>query len=435
MAQKRTRKEKGEEINRRFEIIKNLMSSFVVGTAAIVAAVVFIPASPKAEIIKIESTIDLVAYQVTVTDEDNALDLSTLVVTLENQFEYYETPISLGENSGYFEQLEANTEYWLNIYGSKGFGQERLDSRMVRTRASVGGMILNVDKVQLDFETSYVVDVSINDPDQIYQSVTLYYGYAVEWEPDLPIQYSAVSVSSNREEIELFDIYTTEPFHIYLEGMTADGAELLDDIWVTPPFELYSSMYVERMNDDAVYFSIYGDMQPELEIAYQLNAYIGNILIKSVDVDIGENDYHDIVTGITGLSSGKTYRIEGIATYKNPITLRRESSVIYEEEITTLEDYNISYSVTPYDDYLEITITLRDPNHYFQVPSYEIYEIIDGQEMWLNSESSDFILNGDEKTVTFNVYIPVDTSYRLSIEVQNQTDFTIRHVIYDEIIE
>lgn len=435
MRRKPTRREKNETLNRRFEIIKNLMSSFVVGTAAIVAAVVFIPKSPQAEIIKTKALIDTITYQVEVTDEDNALDLSTLVVVLENQFEYYETSINLGESSGYFDSLQPNTEYWLNIYGSKGFGQERLDSKMIRTRDSVGATILSVDVIQHDIDTSYMVDVLVSDPDQIYQTVTLYYGYVLEWEPDQPIQYTPIDIVSSHEQIELMNIFTEEPFHIYIEGTTVDGSLILDDIWITPPFELYSAMYVDRINDDAIYFNLYSDMREGLDPTYQINAYRGEILIRSIDVDIGENDNHDITTGLTGLSPGKSYVIEGVATFTNPLTKRRERVVIYQEDITTLEQYDINYDISPMDDYLEVTITVTDPNHYFQIPSYDLYEIIDGQEVWISSEDFEFIPIGHDKTVTFMVYPPFDTHYRLVISIANQIDFTMRHVIYDEINE
>lgn len=435
MARSQTKKEKGKELNRRLEIIKSMMSSFVVGTVAIVAAVIFIPASPKAEIIKTKALTDTITYQVNVTDEDSALDLSTLVVAIENQFEYYETPIGLGEHSGYFDQLTPDTKYWLNVYGSKGFGLEKLDSVIIRTRAEVGGMILSVAPIPSDFDVSYMVDVLISDPDQLYQSVTLYYGYSLEWEPDLPIQYQSVDIVYNRSQIELTQIYTSEAFHIYLEANTQNGPIILDDIWVTPPFELYSLMYIDRINDDAIYVVIYDDMNETIDTSYQLDVYIGEFLIKSVDVVMSETFYNENVVEIKGLSPGHTYRIEGVATYQNPLTLREEQIIIMNETITTLEPYDIDYQITRNGSYLEVTITARDPNHYFQIPVYVLYEITDDQPIWIESMSYDFTPSGDQKTVSFQINIPPDGTYRVVISIENQLDSTIRHIVYDDIIE
>ena len=152
----KTRRKKNEETKRRFEAIKDLMSTFAMTTIAVVAAVTLIPTSPKAEVIKVVALSEEIVYQVNVTDEDNALDLSTLFVVLENQLEYYEQSISLGENSGYFDNLEYDTEYRLSVYGNKGFGQERLDTLMITTVEKIGGTILSVTPEKIDFSTYFL---------------------------------------------------------------------------------------------------------------------------------------------------------------------------------------------------------------------------------------------------------------------------------------
>ena len=93
----KSRRKKNEERKRRFDAIKDLMSTFSMATVAVVAAVVLIPASPKAEIIKSVALSEQIVYQVNVTDEDNALDVATLFVVLENQLEYYEKNVMVWE--------------------------------------------------------------------------------------------------------------------------------------------------------------------------------------------------------------------------------------------------------------------------------------------------------------------------------------------------
>jgi len=427
----KSRRKKNEETKRRFEAIKDLMSTFAMSTVAVVAAVTLIPASPKAEIIKAVSLNEEIVYQVNVTDEDNALDLSTLYVVIENQLEYYEQSISLGENSGYFDSLAYDTEYRLSVYGSKGFGQERLDTVMVTTKEKVGGTILSVTQPNPEDTTNYVVDVSINDPNTKYSSIILYYGSA--WEYNTEIEYSSIEVTSPRMDVELFGIYTTEPIHIYIEGITIDGTEMLDEIWVTPPFEFYSSVYMSYMNSEEIGFYVYGEMRAE-NVSYKMNVYKNNALVQTetLILSVGdEEEYHygndEII--IKDLSPNTTYDFECIAIYTNPLTLRKEKEIIYEEEITTLETYSYTYSFEEFDEYLEVTIILDDPSHYFQNVYYESYDTSGEYDMYLYGEMNYFSANEFDKSVTFTIFKPTASSYQIEIDMRNQTDSSIKQII------
>ncbi|MCF7924793.1 MAG: hypothetical protein K9L64_06805 [Candidatus Izimaplasma sp.] len=420
------KRKKGEELKRRFNAIKNLMSTFAMATVAVVAVAIFVPTSPKAEIIKAASLSNEIVYQVNVTDEDNALNSSTLFVVLENQLEYYEQKISLGENSGYFDDLKANTEYRLSVYGSKGFGQERLDTTKITTSEQVGGTILAVTPETIDFSTTYNVNISIYDPDQKYSNIELYYGY--QWEPDTDLQYSSVQVSTSRIEIELNDIYTDLPIHIYLEATTENGVEVLDEIWVTPPFRLYSSVYMEYINRSQVKFHLYEDMDVG-DIHYIMNIYKNNFLLRTDSIILEENQHHGSGFIVDNLNPDTTYMFECIATYTNPQTLAEEQIILYQEEITTLSDYNYTYNKEIFDDYIEITFTLNDPFDYFQYIYVETYDTSEEFEMFLESNSYDFIEDGVEKTISLTINIPTAASYKIYISMQNQSNFNIRHLI------
>jgi hypothetical protein len=295
---KKSRRKKNDETKRRFDAIKNLMSTFTMGTVAVVAAVTLIPASPKAEIVKSVALSEEIVYQVNVTDEDNALDLSTLFVVLENQLEYYEKAISLGGNSGYFDSLENETEYRLSVYGNKGFGQERLDTLMITTDEKVGGTILSVTPETIEYSTIYMVDVSIYDPDFKYTSINLYYGYS--WEHDVELVYTSIAVTTSRMNIELNDIYTTEAFHIYLEGTTSEGTELLDEIWITPPFEFNTSIYMNTINSEAVSFYVYNEMDVG-NIEYEMNIYKHDLLIRTEQIVLEEGEFEGRQSGKAGI--------------------------------------------------------------------------------------------------------------------------------------
>jgi hypothetical protein len=425
------RRKKNKETKRRFEAIKDLMSTFAMSTVAVVAAVTLIPTSPKAEIIKAVSLNEEIIYQVNVTDEDNALDLSTLSVVVENQLEYYEQSISLGENSGYFDSLSYDTEYRLSVYGSKGFGQERLDTVMVITKEKVGGTILSVSNPNPEDTTNYIVDVSINDPNTNYSSINLYYGYT--WEYETEIEYSSIEVTSPRMTVELFEIYTSEPIHIYIEATTLDGTEVLDEIWVTPPFEFYSSVYMSYINSKEVGFYVYSDMNAE-NISYKMNVYNNNLLVRTETLVLGISDDEEYHYGnneiiIDKLLPSTTYDYECIAIYTNPLTLRTEQEIIYEEEITTLDTYSYAYNVEEFDEYFEITIVVDDPNHYFQNVYYESNDTSGEYDMYLYSEMLDFTLNEFDKSVTFTIFKPSASSYQITIDMRSQTDSSIKQMI------
>jgi|LGVE01.1.fsa_nt_gb hypothetical protein len=422
----KSRRKKNEETKRRFEAIKDLMSTFAMTTIAVVAAVTLIPASPKAEVIKAVALSEEVVYQVNVTDEDNALDLSTLFVVLENQLEYYEQSISVGENSGYFDNLEYDTEYRLSVYGNKGFGQERLDTLLITTIEKIGGTILSVTPDTADFSSSYFVDVSIYDPDLKYDDINLYYGFS--WGHDDDFHYSSIAVTSSRMTIELLDIHTSEPFHIYLEGTTSEGTELLDEIWITPPFSLYTSIYMNYINSEEISFYLYNDMSVE-DIIYEMNIYANDSLIRTDQIILNESDFEGNDFIIDELSPNTTYAFECIATYTNPQTLRQEQEIIYQEEITTLDVYTYSYSVETFNDYMEVTIILDDPNHYFQIAYYESYDTSGEFDVYLTSETYFFTNHDDDKSVTFTILVPTSSAYRITISIRNQFDFSVKQII------
>ena len=422
----KSRRKKNEESKRRFDAIKDLMSTFAMTTVAVVAAVTLIPASPKAEVIKVVALSEEIVYQVNITDEDNALDLSTLFVVLENQLEYYEQSVSVGENSGYFDNLEYDTEYRLSVYGNKGFGQERLDTLMITTGEKIGGTILSVTPETTDFSSSYYVDVSIYDPDLKYDTIILYYGFS--WGHDAEFQYSSIDVTSSRMTIELLDVNTSEAFHIYLEGTTSEGAELLDEIWVTPPFSLYASIYMNYINSEEIGFFIYTDMSVET-ISYEMNIYKNDLLIRTDQITLEEGEFEGNDFVIDELSPNTTYALECIATFTNPQTLRQEQQTIYQEELTTLDVYSYSYSVETFDDYLEVTIILTDPNDYFQNVYYESYDTSGDFDIYIIGETYLFTNIDDNKSVTFTIYIPTASSYKITIGIRNQFDFSIKQII------
>lgn len=436
MRKSRKERKKEEYTKRRFSAIKDLMSTFAMSTVAVVAVVTLVPQSPQADITKAVAMDEEIVYQVMVTDEENALDKSSLYVVLENQLEYYEHPANLGENSGYFDNLSLDTQYRLSVYGNKGFGQERLDTVLLETEPFIGGIILSVTPESVEHSTSYSVDISINDPSNTYTSYKLYYGVLMDYyeyedppedyEPEY--EYSSIPITNDDQAIILNDIWTSEPFHIYLEGTTIDGTTVLDEIWVTPPFELYSSIYLESIGQDRLGYHVYNDSHIG-KIMYTMNIYKNDTLYRSDDVVLGESSHEGARFTIDDLSPNTTYNIECIAKYKNPQTLRNEEQIIYEENITTLDAYSYTYNKETNSPYLDIEITLNDPSDLFQYVYYEVYDTTGEYSMYITSESNYFMIDGDNKTVSFRIMIPELETYEIIISLRNNLSYTTKEIV------
>jgi len=363
---------------------------------------------------------------VNVTDEDNSLDLDSLTVVLENQLEYYEQQITLGESSGYFDNLESNTQYRLSVYGNKGFGQERLDTETLTTREKVGGTILSITPTTDMHSTTYSIDVSIYDPDSKYTSVDLYYGFS--WEPAVDFTYSSIPITSNRETIDLFDVFTTYPFHIYIEGTTLDGVELLDEIWVTPPFELYADLYLAYYNNNEVAFHSYGSSQVD-DLEYKMNIYKDERLIKT-DYFTPSSDLHSHNKWlIENLRPDTTYLFECVAVYTNPQTLRVEEQIFYTEELTTTKDYSYTYTIEEFDTYMEVSITLQDPDDVFTYIFFEVFDTTGEFDMFIDGESYTFELDGENKVFTFSINIPIVEMYEITIGMNSSVNNYVRQII------
>ena len=165
------------------------------------------------------------------------------------------------------------------------------------------------------------------------------------------------------------------------------------------------------------------------EISYEMNIYKNNLLIRSEDILLEQSGYGENEFTINKLLPNTTYSLECIATYKNPNTLRQEQVTIYQEELTTLDVYTYSYSVETFNDYMEVSITLTDPNHYFQNAYYESYDTSGEHDMYLVGETYSFINNGVDKSSTFTINIPITSSYKIEIGIRNQIDFSINEII------
>jgi hypothetical protein len=422
----------------RLEILKSWMSSFVVTAVAVVAAVVYIPASPKAEIISLKAFEHEIVYQVDVVDPDHALDLSTLKVVLTNQFGSLEVPLSLGMNVGYFEDLTPNTDYVMKVYGSKGFGLENLVSESIKTSGSPGGAITGYQIVsESEFDYDYLIDVFISDPESIYLSYVLEYGYAYDEEEEIIYQSESILEPISSILIEGVSAYNVR-VHLVLKGIKSNSDEvILDEVSYHVPFKLESSIYLDLVGMEEIIYSMYPDTYSGVSVTYTYNLYQGVQKIQEINIlPSGElSHYGSQEVILSRLKSNTLYRVEVIATYVNPYTLRSESTVIHEEEVMTLPSFTATIEISEFATYYEVEIFVVDPSHLFQIPYVTLFEVTGDQPIYLYSEDFSFTPEETGKRVIFTIDKPLVPEYQLIIGIRNTNNYTIRHILFDEVIQ
>lgn len=422
-----SKKEKKNELRRRYDVIKNMMSSLTMATVTFVAAVILIPVSAKAEFLKVQSTENQIIYQVSVTDTEESLDVSTLFVVLENQLEYYEQHISLGEYSGYFDNLNENTTYSISVYGNKGFGEERLTTKTVKTTSLDGGVILKVSPISNDYLFSYMVYYQLQDQNNLYHSYILRYMYSSHFGDE--VYTSDIVLDTQFNEVEINDIYTESSFQLLLIGVTDLSEVVLDQIDVTPPFQLNSSLYITNINRNQVGLHMYFD-ERFINQPYTITISQDEMVIKTLLVysKIEFNEFDSMI--IDQLQEGEAYTITCYTKLINPQTLRSEEIEVFNEMIETLKSYEYTYQMEQFDDVMLFELELNDPNDYFQYVYYEIYD----QETYIEGNQINFIVDDEMKTGFFEIYFPVGASYTIKIGIRSNTDYQINEVIYENIV-
>ncbi|MDO9630070.1 MAG: hypothetical protein Q7I99_09240 [Acholeplasmataceae bacterium] len=425
----------------RLEILKSWMSSFVMATAAIIVVVVFVPNSPKASIISATAFQSEIIYQIEITDEDEALDLSTLVIVLSNQFGQKTQSLRLGMNVGVFEELTPNTRYVLTVYGSKGFGNEKLDERILITEKRSGGAIINLNLIEShEWNHVYNIEVLIRDEEELYKNVYFYYAYIYDEEMDDPF-YDQILVEESRQIIELYEVPTQNiKVHVYLEAeLKTGGVAILDEIYFFVPFQLENPIYLEHIDQTMIEYVFYHGYSTRVDVTYTFDLFYGKQKVQSqvIQAQVKEDIMHssNTIVSFNQLKKDSLYLVRISATYQNPITLRNETVILLQEEVKTLGDYQIDFEITKDMNSYQVYIYLNDPNHYFQSVSYILYDRTGEFITYIETMSYGFIpdLNGKYQEFSFN--IPDLDRYQIVIRVTNDTEYVIYHIVMDEIIK
>ncbi|MBN2696561.1 MAG: hypothetical protein JXR38_03370, partial [Bacilli bacterium] len=379
----------------RFEMLKTALQSVAITVSAVVAVVVFVPKSPIATLDNVQAFTNEVAFHVEVTDEDNAIYPGSLKAILENQTERYEQSLDLGSTSGSFIELNANTQYDLKIVAEKGFGLETLVQETVITETRVGGAITSntlLSSPEADL-LDYDIGLLVSDPETEFKEIYLRYGTRYASETEIT-NYQTVTLTPGQTSFMLTGISNFNLLvSVILEGVYFDDTVIvLDDFEFNTPFKLYAFLEPMQISDETIVLSMYLDSTSGLDANYQIIVKQDKMTVKSVqvDTDVGEGMHHGVEVEISGLKPNTVYTLELVASYINPIWLTREVALISSAEIETLSNFSSSVNVIETELYYEITITLEDPEHNFQLGYYEVYQIEPDYEWYYSGGQNGF---------------------------------------------
>ena len=408
------------------EVFKGLFQSFTMTAVVVVAAVVFIPKSPKASFDEVKAFSHEVVYSVNVTDSDMVVKEDELTLVLESQTEKYLETIPIGKSFGSFTGLKQNTKYELKVVYNKGFGEEVLARSVVVTDNDLIAAITNVSLSpdSLDYMNIYDVDISYGDVEG-YTDFTLRYAAIF---PDYPDQifYDYLNLTGTDEtvQIEFYDSGASD-YHLVLEAYYEGDLVVIDETNISPPFVFYASVFLSYYNDKEAAFGVYFEQEVSDGIKLYLDVYRGTNKVNEIEylpTSEGTHSSHDHIV-VKGLSPETEYSFILRAIYINPDTLREEIVEYEAITVTTLPKQDISFEVVEYDDYYEIFVTSKTLD--LDKVTYEIYYYDEVNQYWYYSESNYYILevDGDEYKTSFIVNKQNYEEYYIEVFMQSSMDY------------
>lgn len=409
----------------RFQILKSIFTSFAMTVTIVVVAVIVIPASPEGEILDIDRFTNSIVYSVHVTDPDSAIIDDTLKIQLVNQSETYEQLISVGDSTGVFDNLNAETQYTIKILADKGFGLEVLDSEKFYTEENTGGAITQVSLQEpYDYLLNYNISYFISDPFNEYTEIQLRYGYKYDYEEEIT-NFTTVTLSTTESSINIGNIYNSNlDVFLYLEAFNSLGEVIeLDMLVVRTPYQIYGSFSIDRVDSNQIIVSMYPDMMEGLDIEYEivLKRNYQTIDRQTVDFEHSDSGFHHDGASIVfdKLKSNVEYTIELYATYIHPYTLVETEELLYTEYVTTLGQYTSTFELEEFDEYYEVSITLNDPEDIFNIAYFNVFEMTEYGNLYYRGQTVGFQVMDDEKYVIILIDKPLLDDYIIEIGIGN----------------
>ena len=426
--------EKKKQLSR-FQALKSIFSSLLITVTAVVMIVVVTPKSPEADIQSLEAFNNAIIYTINVTDMDNAIIEDTLIVTLENQFEEYETRLEVGNNNGRFLDLEDDTEYKLKVLADKGYGLEVLDSQTIKTFPVAGGIIISSELLE-EGEWSYIYQFEylVNDIFNEYKNIQVRYGSKYPGEPEV-LHYSTMPLSLSDRSFIIEGLDSNMEVFIYLEAITQeDNTVVLDDLSFLTPFELYASLSATRVSHTSAEFSVWLEDSSDLEVEYEVLLKTHDYIVDRIEIvqaDEEEDHFHHgaVTVEFLNLLKNQEYTAVLLAKYHDPITKEYVEVEVNAFDFVTLTNFEVDIVVVDSETYIEVTITLEDHEDRYTNAFYSIWEVTEFGTWVYESTSYEFSEIDGEKTVTFTFSIPALDEIIIDIGILDTSQFYYKIIL------
>ena len=387
-------------------LIQKLISSFAITIVVVVVAVTIVSKIPNANILKVEAFGNDIYYEVEVIDNDCQIISGTLAIVAFNATEYHEIFLGIGNQSGSFGSLKANTTYDIAIYADYGYGKGTLDSSKITTLSNYGGKITNWQKINSNTSSMmetlhYNIYTSYNDLKGEISSVVLKYAFVYQdrisddlFFPDNS-EFQIFPISYSQQTTLLSDI-PNENVRIYLileATLTTSETIILDQKQFDTPFRFYSSLYVSDVGPNYLSVSFYPDYYQRQDVVYIVNLIKNGEIIEqrtftakdfSLTTD-GEHGESESIIKFNNLQTLSKYHLQLIAEYPNLITKREESQELQFFDTSTTASYKITYKPSIIENTIHLQIDLQDSNNVFSNFNYYIIKITDDGESYLFS--------------------------------------------------
>ncbi|MDD4212362.1 MAG: hypothetical protein PHY42_03065 [Bacilli bacterium] len=397
--------------NQKRRIVMNWLSSLAVTVVAVVVTITLTQSIPKATFNQVEVYGHDIFYSVVVEDPNSKIISGTLHLTISNQLETRRIPLILGEQNGTVPLLQGAKEYVLSITCNYGYGEGVLTSQSIRTESTYGGRIIGwqpyfpQEPTPMSYEETafsqqetdqIAIQMVYSDPYQELEAVWLSYVYYQKGEypegdtPPLDALYTDYSLVSSPDDCIVGGLWDGSiRFYTTLWGRTTENEEVVLDTFIfTTPRKIYASLYPSYIGPTSLHLSLYMEGESDVDLEVILKQGDKTLQTKTFYPADFLEMYSSIEVLFTGLKTGETYQVILMAHYLEEGVLT--SQTLLEEDVTLPPPYTLTLQPLPGEGVMQFEVNLEDPNQVVSDLYYYVYQIVDGQEMYITG--AEFVL-------------------------------------------
>lgn len=388
-----------------------LLSEVYVHTLAESTTPIVIPNSPIVTVDNLSTYENYLIYQINLTDYYEIASAGEIRLVVENETEFYEEYLDIGNNFGSISGLTANSEYSLKVLFNQGNNYAVLHEQSITTNEVLVAAISGFTDLGMG---SYQVEVIYGNTTG-YSDFQLSYASLSDAYPD-EYYYDEAYFNSLQSlvQIEFYDSLSSR-YSLILKAMNNSVLVDIDAVTIDAPYIVGGYLYAEGSSSSSGNLSVYLDKSRASEVIFSLQVYNGPILIETINPVVGSTTlvYEDVFL-VENLLPNTNYSVILNADYRNPDTLKPETLLIYQTNFTTFMEVIPPPNMTATFEDIKVfsneiiyQINITDVDNIIQ-PGELLVKLSDG-----NIESYQSVDLGDNFK-SFNGLSP-DTTYTLSL--------------------